>query len=323
MSGRQRLDALYPPGQIVVREVGLRDGLQLTHHFPSTAAKAEWISADYEAGIRNFEVGSYLPVEKYPQFEDVDDVVEIVAGMEGAYSSVLVLNRKGAHRALAGRADELISVISASEEHNQRNTRRSREQSLEELAELADLAKSGERRPVLAVAFSMAFGCSIAGKDAVSQTDTLRLIEASLKTGAEVVSIADTVGYASPNKVRSMLREARRVVGSAKLGIHVHDTRGLGIANVAVALEEGVDFVDASLGGLGGCPFAPGATGNVVLEDVLFLVGAMGLGPTVNLPALERARQAVQAAMPEEELYGHIARAGLPRMPTASEAIGG
>ena len=303
---------LYPRGELIIREVGLRDGLQLVRQFPSSADKAAWVAADYKAGIRHFEIGSYLPQNSFPQFADVDEMVDVVRGLEGAYASTLVLNGRGASRAMAGRSDELVCVVSASEEHNLANARRSRADTLREIRELAASVRHSDRQPVLAVGITMSFGCSIAGKSAVPQSEVLHVAEACLDAGVQVLNIADTVGYANPNEVGGMVMALRRVAGDVPIGVHIHDTRGLGIANVAAALDHGVDFVDASLGGLGGCPFAPGASGNVVLEDVLFLAQSMGFPVACEVEHLREARDVVARAMPWEHLLGHIALAGMP-----------
>lgn len=303
---------IYPHDHLVVREVGLRDGLQLVAHSPSTAQKTAWIEADYRAGLRHFEVGSYVPAERFPQFVDVDDVVATVAALEGAFSATLVPNKRGAERALVGRTDEITCVLSASEQHNLSNARRTQAQGLREIAEIVELAGANERSRVITVGIAMAFGCSIAGKDAVTPRDVLDLVSACLEAGVDAVSIADTVGYANPAEVRTLVRDVRRLAGAAPVGVHFHDTRGLGIANVAAALDEGVDMVDASLGGLGGCPFAPNASGNVVLEDVLFLANSMGFPVAFDHHALAEARNIVATALPGEQLAGQALRAGPP-----------
>jgi hydroxymethylglutaryl-CoA lyase len=294
----------------VVREVGLRDGLQLVKSWPSTDAKRRWIEADYKAGLRHFEAGSYLPSASFPQFADVDDVVGCVKSMAGAFSSVLVLNKRGALRALEGQADEITCVISASEAHNLANARKSRDEGLREIAEIVALRDASSRRPLIGVGIAMSFGCSIAGDIALD--DVVRVAERCVEAGVDVVGIADTVGYGGPAQVRSVVRALRPVVGERPLLMHFHDTRGTGIANVAAALDEGVRAFDASLGGLGGCPFAPAATGNVVLEDVLYLAQSMGFDVPVNLDALMEARSVLAKAMPNEPLNGQLARAGLP-----------
>lgn len=303
-----RAAAIYPADRLAIREVGLRDGLQLLTRFPSTQAKLEWVQNDYRAGIRYFDVGSYLPVDRYPQFADVDVLADAVAKLPGAHSSVLVLNRKGASRALAGSADELTYVISASEEHNCRNARRSREDGLRELEEIIEMRGSAAR-PLISVGIAMSFGCSISGQ--ILPAEVTRLARRCAELGIDVVGLADTVGYAAPPQVEQLIAAVRRET-DVPLALHFHDTRGMGIANVAAALACGVTIIDASLGGLGGCPFAPGASGNVVLEDLVFLCQSMGLAKEIDLRALLTGRTILAAAIPDEKLSGALAAAGLP-----------
>ncbi|HUD92921.1 hydroxymethylglutaryl-CoA lyase [Sphingobium sp.] len=295
---------------MIIREVGLRDGLQLVKRYPTTAQKTEWIEIEQGAGLRHFEVGSYLPVTTAPQFADVDYVVAAVKRHADSYAAVLTLNPKGFQHALAGDADEIVTVISASEEHNRANIRRSRGQSLVELKEAVALRDASGRDAIVTVGIAMSFGCSISGD--VPMQEVLSIAEQSLEAGADILLIADTVGYGGPSDVTALVKQLTPMLGHVPLGFHFHDTRGLGLANAAAALDAGVRILDASLAGLGGCPFAPNATGNIVLEDVIFLAQKMGFDVPVDLTRLVQARAILEAAMPDEPLYGGIARAGLP-----------
>lgn len=301
---------IYPEEKIAVREVGLRDGLQLVKTYPSTAAKLDWIKQDYLAGIRYFEAGSYLPAKHFPQFEDINTLVKYVRELDGAFSSVLALNKRGAIRALEGQTHEITCVISASEEHNLRNARRTRKQGLKEISDVLELRADSDRRPLVSVGIAMGFGCSIQGN--VDLKDVLSIAEKCAEMGVDTIGVADTVGYGGPKDVAIMVSELRMVVGKLPVCMHFHDTRGMGIANVAAALDSGIRIFDASLGGLGGCPFAPKATGNVVLEDVIFLCEKMGFETGVDIPTLAPARSILQREMPDEQLYGQLAKAGLP-----------
>lgn len=303
-------ELIYPPNRISLREVGLRDGLQLVKTFPTTAAKTRWLGIDHAAGVRHFEAGSYLPADRFAQFADVDDIVDAIARLPGAWSSVLVLNQRGAERALAGRADEITAVISASEEHNLVNARRPRAQSLAELKTVVGMRDAQANRPLIAAALSMAFGCSISGPVAVDEV--VRLAAAVAEAGVDLIGLADTVGYAGPRQIRDVIHAVRREVGDLPLCLHLHDTRGMGIANAAAALDEGVRILDGSLAGLGGCPFAPKATGNVVLEDLVFLCRTMGFDVPIDIDTLVTAREVLAESMPDEKLYGALAKAGLP-----------
>lgn len=308
------LEQLYPKDKVVIREVGLRDGLQLVRQYPGTEAKRAWLDVEYHAGLRNFEIGSFLPQARYPQFADTEELIAHVRSKAAAASSALVLNHVGGTRALESNVDEIICVVSASEAHNMANARRSIDATLGEIERLLAARQASNRRPVVAVAIAMAFGCSISGKNSVATADVLRIAERCLRAGADVLSIADTVGYASPSDVRARVKAVVRAFPATPVICHFHDTRGLGLANAAAALDEGVRILDASLGGLGGCPFAPGATGNIVLEDTIFLAQSMGFDVPIDIEALRPARQIAEDAMPSEQFYGHVLKAGLPRM---------
>ncbi|NYT37177.1 hydroxymethylglutaryl-CoA lyase [Allopusillimonas soli] len=307
-----RVAALFPPGRLTLREVGLRDGLQLVRRFPDTDAKRQWLMHEHAAGVRVFEIGSFLPARGFPQFADVGDMVAAVKALPGARAAALTLNERGAEDALRTGVDEMIFVLSATEGHSQANTRRSRGEALALLARIAAMRDAaGPDAPVLTAGIAMAFGCSIEGE--VDAGEVLRLAEACARAGADVIALADTVGYAGPREVAALASALPRSVGDIPLAMHFHDTRGLAIANAAAALNEGVRILDGSLGGLGGCPFAPGATGNVVFEDLVFLCETMGFDTGINIEALADARRIVARAMPDETLYGALARSGLPK----------
>jgi hydroxymethylglutaryl-CoA lyase len=307
--------ALFPPDRITLREVGLRDGLQLVRQFPDTQAKQQWLQHEYAAGVRMFEVGSFLPVSRFPQFADVREMLSSVKALPGAHAAALTLNERGAEDALGSPVDEMVFVVSATEGHSQANTRRSRDQALALLARIAAMRDAaGSDAPVLTAGIAMAFGCSIEGD--VDPNEVLRLVDACLQAGADVVALADTVGYAGPRDVEKLAAAARKLAREVPLAMHFHDTRGLAIANAAAALDEGVRILDGSLGGLGGCPFAPGATGNVVFEDLVFLCETMGFDTGIDVEALAHARSVMAQAMPGEALFGALARSGPPPTPS-------
>src|SRR6516162_10729150 len=312
-----RVQDVYPEGRVSLREVGLRDGLQLVKTFPSTAAKQRWLREEYVAGVRHFEVGSFLPPKTFPQFADVRDIVAAVAALPGAHGIALVLNERGANEALGSGVAEIASVVSATEEHSQANANRSREAAIANVKRLCDLRDASSHKPIVHAAISMALGCSISG--AVDPKEVLRLVEKCLEAGVDAVGIADTVGYAGPKQVSDLTRAAVKLAGSKPICIHLHDTRGMGIANASAALDEGARILDGSLGGLGGCPFAPGATGNVVFEDLVFLCDGKGFATGIDIEKLIAVRAILNEAMPNEPLYGQLARAGLP-LATAAKA---
>jgi hydroxymethylglutaryl-CoA lyase len=300
----------YPPEAVTLREVGLRDGLQLVRRFPSTDAKLDWLRKEYAAGVRHFEVGSFLPVTRMPQFADVRRLIDEVAGLDGARSSVLTLNERAVTDALGTAVDEIVCVVSATEEHSLANMRRSRQAAVDLVARAAELAAAAPTRPLVNAGIAMAFGCSITG--AVDPDEVLRLSEDCLRAGADVVGIADTVGFAGPLQVRRLCADMATLCGDRPFIVHLHDTRGMGVANAAAALDAGCRVLDGSLAGLGGCPFAPGATGNVVFEDLVYLCETMGFATGVDLPALVEVRTILELELPDETLHGALARSGPP-----------
>jgi hydroxymethylglutaryl-CoA lyase len=304
------LQKVYPEGRVVLREVGLRDGLQLVKTFPSTEAKRRWLAEEHAAGVRHFEVGSFLPAKTFAQFADVREMVRAVAALPGAHGVALVLNERGVNEALESDVGEIASVVSATEEHSQANARRSRESAITNIRRLCELRDAAAHRPIVHAAISMALGCSIAG--AVDPNEVLRLVEKCLEAGVDAVGIADTVGYAGPKQVGDLTKAAVRLAGKKPICVHLHDTRGMGIANASAALDAGARILDGSLGGLGGCPFAPGATGNVVFEDLVFLCESKGFETGIDIEKLVAVRAILREEMPNEPLFGGLARAGLP-----------
>lgn len=301
---------IYPRDRVVLREVGLRDGLQLVKTFPRTEAKQRWVREEYAAGVRCFEVGSFLPAKTFPQFIDVREVIAAVGALPVAHGIALVLNERGANEALASGVAEIGTVVSATEEHSQANANRSRESAIGNVKRLCELRDASAHRPIVSAGISMALGCSITG--AVDPNEVVRLVERCFDAGADAVAIADTVGYAGPKAVGELTRAAVKVAGSRPIIVHLHDTRGMGIANASAALDEGARVLDGSLGGLGGCPFAPGATGNVVFEDLAFLCESKGFATGIDIDRLIAVRSILRETMPNEPLYGGLARAGLP-----------
>lgn len=301
---------VYPAGRVVLREVGLRDGLQLTRTFPSTAAKADWIRREHAAGVRHFEVGSFLPAARFPQFADVRELTGLVNGL-GAHSLGLALNERGARDALEAGVTELTVVLSATEAHNLANARRPRERSLAEIANTVRLRDEAGSATLVNVGIAMAFGCSLSG--AVDPGEVERLAEACLEAGVDLVGIADTVGYGGPRQIADLCRRMTALMGARPYVVHLHDTRGLGLANALAAHDAGARVFDASLAGLGGCPFAPGATGNVVLEDLVYLFETAGLRTGIDLEALLPIREILSRELPGETLHGTLAQAGPPK----------
>jgi hydroxymethylglutaryl-CoA lyase len=302
---------IYPGDRVSLREVGLRDGLQLVKSYPSTAAKLDWLRNEHAAGVRHFEIGSFLPATRMPQFADIREMIAAVENLDGAHSAALALNERGAEDAIGTEVGEIVCVVSATEEHSQANTRRSRNDAVALVSKVAALRNERGHKAIVNAGIAMAFGCSIAGK--VNPAEVLRLAQACLDAGADIVGIADTVGFAGPKQVAELSTGLVRLCGERPFIVHLHDTRGMGIANASAALDAGCRVLDGSLGGLGGCPFAPGATGNVVFEDLVFLCETKGFRTGIDIDALTAVRAIPQAEMPQEQLYGGIARAGPPR----------
>ena len=306
-----RVQEAYPDHRVILREVGLRDGLQLVRTFPSTSAKQRWIADEYGAGVRHFEVGSFLPAGRFPQFADVLDVIQTVAALPGAHGVALVLNERGVTDALASQVPEIAAVVSATEQHSRANANRSRGEAIATIEQLCRRRDASSHRPIVHAAISMAFGCSISGP--VQPKEVVRLAEKCFAAGADVVGIADTVGYAGPKQVGELTDAIVKIAGRAPVCVHLHDTRGMGIANASAAVDAGARILDGSLGGLGGCPFAPGATGNVVFEDLVFLCETKGFNTGIDVEKLIAVRSILRREMPGETLYGGLARAGMPR----------
>ena len=315
------LASATPRRDVWVSEVGPRDGLQSLHSVMALAAKKAWISAVAAAGVPEIEVGSFVPAHVLPQMADTALLVAHARGLPGLAVAVLVPNFKGAQAAVASGAHKITIPLSASETHSLRNVRRTHAQMLDEVRQIAALIQTlpGGERPRLEGGLSTAFGCTLEG--AVSEQRVVELAVALMEAGCDEVGLSDTTGYANPAQVKRLTEAVWRAVGRERLtGIHLHNTRGQGLANVWAALDVGLTTIDASLGGLGGCPFAPGASGNIVTEDLVFLLEASGLRTGIDLPALLAVRPILQDALPGETLYGFTHAAGLPLgFRTASE----
>lgn len=298
---------------ILVSEVGPRDGLQSIASIMPTEAKKAWIAAEAAAGVREIEVGSFVPARLLPQLADTAELVAFAKTIPGLTVAVLVPNARGAEAAIAAGADKLTLPLSVSESHSLANLRRSHEQVIEEARSIAALVRAApaDRRPHFEGSLSTVFGCTIEG--AIPERQILRLAEQLMAAGCDEVGLSDTTGYADPAAVRAMVKAVRGAVGDAAVtGIHLHNTRGLGLANVLAAIDIGLTTVDSSLGGLGGCPFAPGASGNIVTEDLVFMLQAMGIETGIDLERLLGVRTILNDALPGEPLYGFVPDAGLP-----------
>lgn len=299
--------------QAIVREVGLRDGLQLVQTILPTADKVDWCRRQAAAGFDEIEVTSFVPPSIIPQFADAAQTLAGAHQVAGLLATVLVPNLKGAVLALDGGARKVTFVLSVSEEHNLANVRRTTDQSIEIFRSVvAERARRGLQDDVkIAVAMATSFGCSIQGE--VPESRVFDVADQLLEAGADELNIADTVGYANPAQVRRIVREICRRAGPLPVAAHFHDTRGMGLANVAAALEAGVRRFDASLAGLGGCPFAPGASGNIATEDCVYLLESLGMKTGIDLNRLLEVRRKLEDWLPHERLEGRLLRAGLAK----------
>jgi len=298
---------------ILVSEVGPRDGLQSIKRAMPTEAKHGWIRALAEAGLREIEVASFVPAKLLPQMADAAEVVREAVKLPGLTVLALAPNLRGAQDAIAAGAHKVTMPVSASEAHSQSNLRKSVDAAIEEVrrvVEFRDALPAGHR-PGIEVGISTAFGCTLQGE--VPEDFVIAVAGRLAEAGVDSIGLSDTTGYANPAQVRRLFRRLGAVVGDGMGGAHLHNTRGQGLANVVAALDVGVTTFDASQGGIGGCPYAPGASGNIVTEDLVFLLEAMGLATGIDMDRLLAAREVLKAGLPGEPVYGHVPDAGLPK----------
>jgi len=302
---------VHTQAPVVLREVGLRDGLQILARTMPTAQKLQWLRGAYDAGLRELEVGSFVPPKLMPQLADTAEVVAQALTLPGLTVSVLVPNLKGAERAIDSGAHAMLLPLSASHAHSVANLRKTPDEAIDEIARMRDLRDARGARCAIEVGVSTAFGCTIQG--AVEPDEVVRLVERALAAGAEAIGLADTVGYADPLAVTRLFARVREVAGKRLSCAHFHDTRGLGLANVFAAWQCGIRRFDACLGGLGGCPHAPGASGNVATEDVAYLFASMGVPTGLRFERLIALREQLARWLDGETLHGTLWRAGLPK----------
>jgi hydroxymethylglutaryl-CoA lyase len=296
---------------VLISEVGPRDGLQSVKATMPTADKLRWISALHAAGLREIEVGSFVPARLLPQLADTAEVVAHALTLPGLTVLALVPNLRGAEAALAAGVHKITVPVSASPAHSMANVRKSPQAMVEEVRLIDALRRRVAPLVGLEAAISTAFGCTLQG--AVPEDEVIRLAAQCAAAGADDVGLSDTTGHANPAQVRRLFMRLRAEIGHQAGAAHMHNTRGLGLANCLAAYEAGVRTFDASLGGLGGCPYAPGASGNVVTEDLVFMFEAMGIATGIDLTRLIAARAPLQAGLPGEPLYGMTPEAGLPQ----------
>lgn len=300
--------------KVFIRDVSLRDGLQMVRSQVPTSTKMEWLDGLVAAGFRRIEVTSFVPPSILPQFADAAQIAGRALSLPGVEMSALVVNLKGAQRAFNAGFKFVTYVVSASEAHSMANARRSVAAALDEFRLIAEerSARYAGRPIMLEGAIATSYGCSLQGK--VAQSQVLEIAAQLVEAGADSLMVADTVGYADPAAVRALFTALPQATGAKVVAAHFHDTRGLGLANILAALDVGVRRFDASTAGLGGCPFAPGATGNVNSEDCAFLLQSMGFDTGIDIEKLVDLHGRIGKWLPDDRLHGAIARAGLPKI---------
>jgi hydroxymethylglutaryl-CoA lyase len=296
---------------VVISEVGPRDGLQAVSAIMPTAAKLRWIDALVASGIREIEVASFVPARILPQMADAHVVVRHALTHPGITVMALVPNLRGATAALEAGVHKITIPVSASAAHSMANVRKTREEMVEEVRSIVQLCRDFHPGVKVEAGISTAFGCTLQGN--VPESDVVSLAEQVVAAGVDECGLSDTTGMANPAQVRRLFRLVRTAIGDKTGAAHMHNTRGLGLANCLAAYDVGVRTFDSSLGGLGGCPYAPGASGNVVTEDLVFMFESMGVSTGIDISVLIEARRALQDGLPNEPLYGMTPEAGLPK----------
>jgi hydroxymethylglutaryl-CoA lyase len=298
--------------QVLLCEVGMRDGLQAVSRTMATTEKIEWLKALYSAGLREIEVASFVPPKLLPQMADADAVVRHATSLPDLCVVALVPNARGAQAAIAAGAHKIVIPCSASAAHSLANVRKSREDMIEEVRTIVAIRNETAPQVRIEAGISTAFGCTIQGE--VREDDVIWLADAVMAAGADETGLADTTGMANPKQVSRLFKRLMAAVGVIKIAAaHMHNTRGLGLANCLAAYEVGVRGFDSSQAGLGGCPYAPGASGNVATEDLVFMFEAMGVRTGVDVEKMMAGRAVLQRALPGEPLHGMVAAAGLPK----------
>jgi hydroxymethylglutaryl-CoA lyase len=309
------------PATVSIREMGLRDGLQSISHIMPTAQKLEWIRGAWEAGQREIEVGSFVPAKLLPQLADTAELVAYGKTLPGLTVSVLVPNMKGAERAMETGAHSMLLPLSASHAHSLANMRRTPDEVVADIGKIRAARDASGSATKIEIGISTAWGCTIQGE--VPHAEVVRLVNAVLDVGVDAVALADTVGYADPAMVQDLLDKVLPHTRDKMRGAHFHDTRGLGLANCFAALQMGMRQLDASLAGIGGCPHAPGASGNVNAEDLAFMLGSMGIETGIDFNQLMALRNRVAQWLPDQPLQGTLWRAGLPKTMTTENSRSG
>jgi hydroxymethylglutaryl-CoA lyase len=294
-----------------ISEVGPRDGLQMLERVMPTAQKKAWITALAAAGLPEIEVGSFVPAKLLPQMADAAEIVAHALTLPGLEVAALAPNARGTARAIEAGAHKITMPLSVSRSHSLANVRKTPDEMVEEIRESARLRGAALSQPIIEAGLSTAFGCTIEGD--VSASEVVRLAVAAIEAGADEVGLADTTGMANPQQIKQLIADVRQEIGHRLTGVHLHNTFGLGLANALAAYDVGIRTFDSSLAGLGGCPYAPGASGNIVTEDLVYMFESMGVRTGIDLEKLMECRRILAESFPDEPLYGHVPAADLPK----------
>jgi hydroxymethylglutaryl-CoA lyase len=294
---------------ILISEVGPRDGLQSISAVMPTDIKKQWVADLAAAGLREIEVGSFVSHKLLPQMADTGEIVKFARTIPDLFVSALVPNLRGAHDAFNSGVQKITIPVSVSEPHSLANVNKTHKQIFEEVRQIVNLRNNFFPHVEVEAGLSTVFGCTIQG--VIHKDSVLRMAQVMAELGVDEVGLADTVGYGSPLQVYRLFLRLKEEIGELAGSAHFHNTRGQGLANVLSALDAGVTTFDASLGGIGGCPYAPGASGNIVTEDLVYLLESMGLRTGVNIEKLLIARETLKYGLPGENLYGFVPDAGV------------
>lgn len=296
---------------IEISEVGPRDGLQMLKGIMPTSAKKAWVAALAAAGLPEIEVCSFVSPKLLPQMADAAEIVAYARTLPGLHVAVLAPNAKGTARAIEAGVHKITLPLSVSRSHSLANVRKTPDEMVEEIRESVRLRDASPSKPGIEAGLSTAFGCTIEG--AVAESEVVRLSVAAIDAGADEVGLADTTGMANPIQIKKLITAVRREIGDRLTGVHLHNTFGLGLANALAAYEAGLRTFDSSQAGLGGCPYAPGATGNIVTEDLVYMFESMGVRTGIDLEKLMEGRRILAEAFPEEPLHGYVPAIGVPK----------
>jgi hydroxymethylglutaryl-CoA lyase len=296
---------------VIICETGPRDGLQIAKSIMPTAIKTRWIAAIAAAGVPMIEVGSFVPPKLIPQMADTAEITRRAVLLPNVSIMALAPNLRGAQNAYEAGAHRISTPVSVSEGHSRANINKTPAEAIGEVARMVAWVKAQPRRVPIEAGMSTTFGCSIDGR--IPLANILRVATGLAEAGVDEITLADTVGYGNPALIREVVRAVRAEIGDKLVGLHLHDTCGVGIANALAGLDEGIRKFDSSLAGLGGCPSAPGASGNIVTEDLVFMLESMGFSTGIDLPKLLAARTIMHEGIPAEPIHGNLAKAGIPR----------